>query len=180
MRPAVGHVAVHRNPDGVRPTTLSVAFEGVIGGLVGAAAVALWFLVTDLSAGRPFYTPALLGARLFEGASADQLSGLPSSAPALVAGYTLVHGLSFIVAGLMIAWAVDLFERTPPLLIPGFFFLVVFFEFAYYTYVLAFVEPVFGAVQWFAVLIGNLIAVASMIAYFWRRHPDLLSRLLRD
>jgi hypothetical protein len=32
-------------------------------------------------------------------------------------------------------------------------------------------------VNWPAVLVGNLLAAAAMIAYFWRRHPDLLGRL---
>jgi hypothetical protein len=27
--------------------------------------------------------------------------------------------------------------------------------------------------------VSNLVAVASMIAYFWRRHSDLPGRLLR-
>lgn len=162
-----------------RPSMLAVAREGAAGGIVGAAAVALWFFVSDTLAGRPFQTPALLGARFFRGTAAEQLTAWPESAASLIAGYTLVHTLSFIVAGLLIASALELFERTPPLMIPGFFFLVVFFEFVYYTYVLAFVEPIFGAVPWLAVLLGNLVAVASMIAYFWRRHSDLPGRLLR-
>ena len=164
---------------GPRPSLLAVAQEGATGGIIGAAAVAVWFLAADTLAGRPFYTPALLGARFFQGSSAEQLAGWPESAAALVAGYTIVHTISFILAGLIIALALELFERTPPLLIPGFFFLVVFFEFVYYTYVLAFVEPIFGAVPWPAVLLGNLVAVASMIAFFWRRHSALPARLLR-
>lgn len=159
---------------GAVPALSALALEGVVGGLLSAAALALWFLVTDSLAGQPFHTPALLGARLFG-------EGIPISGArvGLVAGYTVFHGLAFIAAGLMVAWAVALFERTPPLLIPGAFFLVVFFEFVYYTYVLAFVEPVLGVVNWPAMLVGNLFAAAAMIAFFWRRHPDLLRRLAR-
>ncbi|MGD2215591.1 MAG: hypothetical protein PVJ64_02495 [Gemmatimonadales bacterium] len=149
-----------------------LALEGAVGGLLGAAALAVWFFITDTIAGQSFHTPALLGARLFGGPASAS-----GSTAGLVAGYTLFHGLAFVAAGLMVAWAVALFERTPPLLIPGTFFLVVFFEFVYYTYVLAFVEPVLGQVNWPAVLVGNLLAAAAMIAYFWRRHPDLLGRL---
>lgn len=157
---------------------LSIAREGVTSGVLGASAVAIWFLITDTIAGTPFHTPALLGARLFRGTASENLQGLPGSPVALVAGYTLVHGLAFVVAGLLIACAMELFERTPPLLIPGFFFLVVFLEFVYYTYVLAFVEPVMASVDWFAVFVGNLIAVASMVGYFWLRHRDLPRKLL--
>src|SRR5205823_1851736 len=36
--------------------------EGFIAGLIGAGAVALWFLIVDIIAGRPFFTPAMLGS----------------------------------------------------------------------------------------------------------------------
>ncbi|PYN49534.1 MAG: hypothetical protein DMD95_00925 [Candidatus Rokuibacteriota bacterium] len=39
--------------------------EGLIAGLVGAATVALWFLVIDSIQGRPLYTPTVLGTALF-------------------------------------------------------------------------------------------------------------------
>src|SRR6266699_2506500 len=41
--------------------------EGFIAGLIGAAAVALWFLIVDVIAGRPFFTPAMLGSAVFWG-----------------------------------------------------------------------------------------------------------------
>src|SRR5207237_708962 len=39
--------------------------EGFIAGLIGAGAVALWFLIVDVIAGRPFFTPAMLGSAAF-------------------------------------------------------------------------------------------------------------------
>ncbi len=156
----------------------AVVREGAVGGMLGAAALAIWFMVTDALAGRPFSTPALLGAQVFRGGSAAA-DASPGAAVLLVAGYSVVHGLAFVAAGLMIAHAVAIFERTPPLLIPGFFFLVVFFEFVYYTYVLAIVEPALGVLNWPAMLIGNLIAALAMASFFWRRHPGLLRRLAR-
>ena len=41
--------------------------EGVVAGTLGGAVVALWYLVCDSIAGRPFHTPALLGAIFFKG-----------------------------------------------------------------------------------------------------------------
>jgi len=41
--------------------------EGFIAGLIGAGAVALWFLIVDVIAGRPFFTPAMLGSAVFWG-----------------------------------------------------------------------------------------------------------------
>lgn len=156
-----------------------IAWEGAIGGVIGAAAVAIWFLLLDSLAGRPFYTPAVLGAEMF-GAEIPAESGMPQPAPALVLGYTLVHGVAFVITGLLIAAALGVFERTPPLLIPGAFALFVFFELVYYVYVLTFVTPILESVSWWGILIGNLVAIASMLAYFWQRHPDLLRRLLRS
>ena len=40
------------------------AREGAIAGIIGASVVALWFLMVDSIAGRPFFTPAVLGASL--------------------------------------------------------------------------------------------------------------------
>lgn len=157
----------------------NVAREGAIGGIVGAVALAIWFLVTDSLAGQPLMTPALLGARIIHGSSAAAGTGFPQPVALLVFGYSVVHGLAFVGAGLMISHAMAVFERTPTLLIPGFFFLFVFFEFVYYTYVLAVVEPALGVLNWPALLIGNVIAVLAMASYFWRRHPDLLRRLAR-
>ena len=41
--------------------------EGIIAGFIGAAIVAVWFLIYDAARGRPFRTPALLGAATFQG-----------------------------------------------------------------------------------------------------------------
>ena len=153
--------------------------EGAVGGVVGAVALAAWFLVMDTLAGQPLLTPALLGARLFQGAGSAGAAGLPEPAGWLIVGYSIVHALAFIAAGLMIAQALAIFERTPPLLIPGFFVLLVFFELVYYTYVLAVVEPALATLNWPSILIGNLIAVLAMGGYFWRSHPDLLRRVAR-
>ena len=40
--------------------------EGGIAGIIGAASVALWFLIVDSIAGRPLFTPAILGASVFD------------------------------------------------------------------------------------------------------------------
>ena len=42
-----------------------MAREGAVAGVIGAAVVAVWFLVCDIVAGEIFRTPALLGAAAF-------------------------------------------------------------------------------------------------------------------
>jgi len=61
-------------------------------GLVGAASVAIFVLVLDALAGRPFATPNALGAVLFRG---EAFSLDAPIRPALVFGYTLMHGAAF-------------------------------------------------------------------------------------
>lgn len=41
---------------------LSIVREGVVAGMLSGALVALWYLLCDSIGGRPFHTPALLGA----------------------------------------------------------------------------------------------------------------------
>ncbi|HEV8144266.1 MAG TPA: hypothetical protein VGQ77_15500, partial [Methylomirabilota bacterium] len=49
------------------PNQRSVLREGTIAGLLGAATVAIWFLIFDVLRGKPFLTPALLGSAVFHG-----------------------------------------------------------------------------------------------------------------
>jgi hypothetical protein len=39
--------------------------EGIVAGILGAATIALWFLILDIFSARPFYTPSLLGSAIF-------------------------------------------------------------------------------------------------------------------
>src|SRR5437667_12090490 len=84
--------------------------EGLIAGLVGAATVALWFLIIDSIQGRPLYTPTVLGTALF-----GRGAGLPWSdvGPDLgmVLMFTWVHGLAFVVVGGIIARLLALAEQ---------------------------------------------------------------------
>ena len=50
--------------------------EGITAGVLGATAVAVWFLILDTVAGRPFATPSMLGSSL------ATLFGSPGTGPA--------------------------------------------------------------------------------------------------
>src|SRR5205814_4058230 len=45
--------------------------DGLLTGSIGAAAIALWFLVIDALAGRPLFTPAALGSAILLGAQSS-------------------------------------------------------------------------------------------------------------
>ena len=77
-----------------------ILYEGILVGLAGAAAVAIWFFLYDLALATPFRTPALLGAVLFEGLRDPAALTIT---PGLVLKYTVVHGLAFLGFGVAAA-----------------------------------------------------------------------------
>ena len=67
--------------------------DGAVAGALGAATVAIWFLLFDFSRGSPLETPALLAVALFHGHGA-RAAILP-----LAAEYSVVHLTAFVVFG---------------------------------------------------------------------------------
>ena len=150
----------------------SIYEEGLVAGLLGAATIAVWFLVLDSLAGRPFRTPTILGTAIFRGGQGlSSAEGIPVSFE-MVLLYTWVHALVFWVIAGVAARLLAIAERQPN---AGFGILLLFvvFEFGFVAAALFFAEPVLHALTWPAILGGNLLAALVMGAYFWRRHPNL-------
>jgi hypothetical protein len=147
----------------------SVLREGVIAGLIGAAVVAVWFFVFDLARGKPFLTPGLLGAYVFSGVNTP-VGLVPQVGPIL--GYTVIHGLAFIAFGVMAATIMAMSEREPALFI-AFVVLFACFEAAFFGVLGAFGQSMQGALVWWAVLVGNLLASLGMLWYLFRLHRAL-------
>jgi hypothetical protein len=146
--------------------------EGLVAGVLGAAAIALWFLVLDVVGGRPLHTPTILGTAIFRGG--EGLAS-PETVPVsfeMVLLYTWVHTLVFCVIGGVAARLLAVAEREPN---AGFGILLLFvvFEFGFLVVTLLFAEPVLRALTWPAILVGNLLAALAMGVYFRRRHPGL-------
>jgi len=151
----------------------NVAREGFIAGLIGAVAVAGWFLIVDMVAGHVFFTPAMLGQALFWGVSDP--STVAVTYPAVV-GYTMAHVLAFVVLGIVAAVLACQVERVPATL----FVVVVFFavfEFGFYVVVATMAQPLLGALAWTNVAIGNGIAAIGMGYFLWHAHPRLREAL---
>jgi hypothetical protein len=146
--------------------------EGVIAGIIGAATVAVWFLIVDAINGRPLYTPTVLGTALFKGGEGlASPEGLAVNLE-MVLMFTWVHGLVFIIIGGIASRLLGLAEHNANI---GFGILLLFvvFEFGFVAVSMLFAESVLRALTWQAVLVGNLLAAAAMAGYFWRRHPNL-------
>jgi hypothetical protein len=159
----VGHRALGRALLG--PWT-RVAREGLIAGLAGAVAVAVWFLLYDLAAGVPLRTPALLGATLFHGLRDP--SALVITMP-LVLQYTVVHGLAFVLFGWAAAGLLALADREP-LLLFGLFMLFCCFEVFFIAAIAILAERLFETIAWWTILAANILASLVMLGYFFREH----------
>ncbi|MEX2222327.1 MAG: hypothetical protein WEG40_11080 [Candidatus Rokuibacteriota bacterium] len=160
----IGHRALGRALLG--PLWTRVVREGIWGGLLGAGAVALWFLAYDAAAGVPLRTPGLLGAALFHGLRDP--GALVITTP-LVLQYSVVHGAAFILFGLAAAGLLALADREPRLLF-AFVMLFCCFEVFFAALVTILAEWLFEAVPWWTILAGNLLAAVVMLGYFFREH----------
>ncbi|HEX6081743.1 MAG TPA: hypothetical protein VF197_19085 [Methylomirabilota bacterium] len=140
--------------------------EGIVAGVLGAAAVAVWFLAYDAVAGVPFRTPALLDAALFHGLRDP--GALVITVP-LVLQYTIVHGVAFILFGIATSSLLVLADRDPRLLF-AFFMLFCCFEVFFGAMVAVLAEWLLEAVPWWTILAGNLLAAVVMLGYFFREH----------
>ena len=147
----------------------SIARDGIVAGILGATAVALWFLGLDVVYRHAFATPEALGRGLLRILGPQGTEG-----PAVfVAVYTVFHYVAFILTGLLVAVIVHVAEREPGVL-AGALMLFVAFELGFYALSSALSEsPMFGALGWAQVATGNLVAAIVMGIYMWRTHPEL-------
>jgi hypothetical protein len=143
--------------------------EGIVAGVIGAAVVALWFLVFDTIRGRSFQTPALLGTVVFQGtSSAGDLA--PTLGPVL--GYTLLHVLAFVGFGVIAASVIAASEREPTLII-AVVVLFACFEAFFLGVVGVLGRGVTDALSWWGILTANFLAAVAMLWYFLLRHRAL-------
>lgn len=153
----------------------SVVYEGLITGLIGAGAVAAWFLIVDTVSGRPFFTPAVLGSAMFFGLRDPSAVTISLGA---VAAYTLVHVIAFLALGIVVAAMLAELRKTPHVLwLLAEFFIV--FEIGFYAVIAVAFAPVSAALAWINVAVGNLIAAGGMGYYLWRTNPVLRQTLQR-
>ncbi|MEO5740241.1 MAG: hypothetical protein ABIS29_06575 [Vicinamibacterales bacterium] len=148
---------------------ISVVREGITAGVIGATAVAVWFLIVDTIAGHPFYTPTVLGEAVFGffGPPAGETSAMH------VIGYTFVHYAAFIALGTLLAFIVRRAEVDTGVL-AGLLLLFVIFEVGFYGATALLSQwGRLGDLAWYQVGAANLLAAGLMGNYIWRGHPAL-------
>ena len=140
--------------------------EGVVAGVVGGAVVAVWFLVLDAVHGDPLRTPRLLGTAMLR---QDDPVGA-------VLSYTIVHGIVFVLFGIAGAFLLSGAEQRPAFLFP-FVMLYIAFEFFFFAVVLILARWVLDELAGWAVVVGNLLGGAAMLAYYFQKHRALAGRV---
>jgi hypothetical protein len=159
------------NPAGNRST--GILEDGILTGIAGAAVVAVWFLILDTARGQMFFTPSLLGSVIFLGQSPDQAVSIN---PYIVFAYTGLHGVLFLIAGLVIARMFAIFEHNPQF---GIVILLLFllFESILFSAAAAIFPNLIGTIGAVAVACGNLFAAIAMFAFLIRRRPTAMTQL---
>lgn len=150
----------------------TVSREGVVAGAIGALAVAIWFLIVDVIAGRPFFTPSMLGAAL-----ASVLGGPSMTAFANVVVYTVFHFAVFFAVGILLAWVVHRAESEPSVLVI-FLLLFIICELGFYGITAILAETRMRSLAWYQIAAGNVLAAVSMGWYLWKAHPALRAELV--
>ena len=146
---------------------------GVITGAIGAATTAVWFLVLDILAGHPFYTPASLGSALLLGAQIPAEVRLTSG---IVVAYTFVHLVAFCAVGVAIEWLARQLEQAPSFWLVSLLALIVL-DVLFIGVVGSLASWVLGAVGLWAVFVANLLAIAAMGYRVWLSRPELRAQL---
>jgi hypothetical protein len=150
--------------------------QGLMVGLIGAVTVAVWFFILDMVRGSPFFTPAALGSTVFLGVR--DLDSVQVTV-GIILGYSAVHLAAFILLGTLVVVIARRARTTPPLILGA---LLVFVTFqALFMGVLAIAaEHLLGALAWWGVAIGNLLAAVTMGYYVWEKDPALKQALEQE
>ncbi|HEY7482520.1 MAG TPA: hypothetical protein VH680_18545 [Gemmatimonadales bacterium] len=145
----------------------SITSEGTDVGIIGGLAVAIWFLILDVIAGRPLMTPSLLGQVVLMGDSTPDTGNIVFGAILL---YTAFHFVVFALIGMGLVALVHWGTENP---IVRYALLPVFlaFEVIFYGLLEVLSERTGELFPFWAVVTANTLAAVSMGLYLWIRHP---------
>ena len=150
--------------------------EGLIAGAAGAVAVMVWFFVLDLVRGQLLFTPSALGSAVFYGARG--VAEVQTNATTVI-GYTLIHIGAFISVGLLMSALVEAARRNPPLLL-GLALFFVTFEVLFIGLIAIIATWLLDAMDWWTIVIANLVAAVVMAGYLLHQHPEVAENLSHD
>ncbi len=157
-----------------RTTQRNVVTDALLTGLLGAATLAIWFLILDvLVRGTPFFTPSLLAGMFFDGAGVEHVEVTMKN----VYAFSVIHVGAFLFMGALIALMFREFELMPNFGI-AYLLLFVTFEIVIFGVQIAMMPQIIGTIGTWATALGNTIAALAMYFYMLNRYPDSWSHLV--
>lgn len=140
--------------------------RGAVAGLLGAIAVAFWFLILDTLAGHPLQTPAALGSSLLFGMSTVEMSAR------VIIAYTVFHFAAFVLAGLLFVWVTERIERKPSFMFFALLFIILGEALALAN-LATYAQWGLGSMGVWSVTVANILSIVVMGWYIWATHPTL-------
>jgi len=152
--------------------------DGLVVGLLAYAAVAVFYAVFDLLAGRGLlFTVNLLGRTMFRGLRDGAVLLLPVEIdPTAIFLYNLFHGVASLAIGVIVVALVQYAQRVPArarlvlaVIIGGFIVTVAFVGWA--------TTPIQPVLPWWSIVVANSLATLVGAIYLIRVRPGLVSLL---
>ena len=137
--------------------------RGVLGGVLAATAIVIFFLFVDVMRGETLRTPTFLASVLLgreEEAVGAGLIGL----------YTALHYAVFAAVGAGVAWALDR-AHAPASILLGLVVGVLLFDLVFYAGVMLTGVNVVTVIGWPSFLAGNLLGGVTLMAYLAQSGP---------
>ncbi|NIR45652.1 MAG: hypothetical protein GWN99_14730 [Gemmatimonadetes bacterium] len=161
----------------MKPERAQVFAQGLVAGLIAYAAVAVFFLLVNVVAGRsPFHTAAALGEALFYGLEDPTRITIE---PGPVLAYNGLHLIVSLLAGTIAAWLFFETERHHWLWYFVFFVFIAGFVFSL-VFVGAVSVEIAGLVPWWSVAVANVVWVVGLVSYLWYQHRGLVRELMEE
>ena len=150
--------------------------RGLTAGVLGGAAVLMWFLVIDMVAGWLLLTAGALGSAIFLGArdpAQVQVTVLT------VGGYVALHFLAFAAFGMGASRAVSRARRRPRVLL-GAVLLVAVIATLLLALLTILAEVLLGELAWWSVAAGGVLGALALGGYLWAADRELEDAVHRD
>ena len=163
---SIGREAVTRGSSRVMP--LEILGDGTMAGVIGASAIALFFLLVDTVRREALFTPSVMASALLRGAPPSDTASVDLS---MVAAYSIVHGAAFVAVGILAAWATALRRAS----VATFTLTIAIFgvlELGFLFSCVAIDPGLLEAVGVAPATVGNLLAAVGMAAYLHRWPHD--------
>jgi hypothetical protein len=151
-----------------RVMPVEILGDGTMAGVIGASAIALFFLLVDTARREALYTPSVMASALLRGVRPAEATGVDLS---MVAAYSLLHGAAFVCVGILAAWSTALRRAS----VATFTLAIALFAALELGFLLtcAILEPaLLEAVGVAPATVGNLLAAVGMATYLHRWPHD--------